>query len=198
MVARYTAGASRLPFFPLRSYTGSDLPGANPRIVPIESPYGDDTVYAVPPLNPDVAIVHVQRATSEGDAQIWGLPGAQKEAAFASDRVLVVCEEVVSEDVIRSDPNRTVIPAGIVDAVVAAPGGCHPSFAQGYYDRDNHFYREWDAISRDPDMLERWLQEWVHDLADHHEYRKKLGTALWEFLSPGEALSGQVNYGSYT
>ena len=97
MVCRYVAGASRLPFFPIRSYYESDLPKANPRIVPIRSPYGDETVYAVPPLNPDVAIVHAQRADASGDAQIWGLLGCQKEAAFAADRVIVVCEELVDE-----------------------------------------------------------------------------------------------------
>src|SRR5438477_3060261 len=111
MVCRYVAGASRLPFFPLRSYEGSDLPSANPRIVPIASPYDDgDVVYAVPPLNPDVAIVHAQRADAAGDAQIWGLLGCQREAAFAADRVIVVCEELVDESVVRADHNRTVIP----------------------------------------------------------------------------------------
>lgn len=197
MVARYTAGASGLPFFPLRSYAGSDLPAANPRIVPIVSPYDGDVVYAVPPLNPDVAIIHVQRATVGGDAQVWGLPGCQKEAAFASESVIVVCEEVVDECVVRSDPNRTILPSGIVDAVVEAPGGCHPSFVQGYYDRDNHFYQNWDAISRDPDRLTGWLQEWVFDLADHGEYREKLGQEIWDSLAPGDGPSGAVNYGSY-
>jgi len=197
MVGRYTAGAARLPFFPLRSYAHSDLPAANPRIVPIASPYGDDTVYAVPPLNPDVAIVHTQRAGADGDAQVWGLLGCQKEAAFAARRVIVVCEEVVPEAVIRSDPNRTLIPGTIVDAVVEAPGGCHPSFVQGYYDRDNRFYLDWDAISRDPALLEAWLDEWVYGLADHAEYRARLGADRWAALAPGEAWSQPVNYGSY-
>jgi glutaconate CoA-transferase subunit A len=196
MVARYAAGAAGLPFFPLRSYAHSDLPLANPRILPVASPYGDDTVFAVPPLNPDLAIIHVQRATAEGDAQVWGLLGCQKEAAFAARRVMVVCEEVVPESVVRSDPNRTLIPGTIVDAVVEAPGGCHPSFAQGYYDRDNRFYVEWDAISRHPDRLQAWLQEWVYGLADHSEYRARLGAERWAALAPGEAWSAPVNYGS--
>jgi glutaconate CoA-transferase subunit A len=196
MVARYAAGAAGLPFFPLRSYTHSDLPIANPRILPVESPYGDDTVFAVPPLNPDLAIIHVQRATAEGDAQVWGLLGCQKEAAFAARQVMVVCEEVVPESVVRSDPNRTLIPGTIVDAVVEAPGGCHPSFAQGYYDRDNRFYVEWDAISRHPDRLQAWLQEWVYGMADHAEYRARLGAERWADLAPGEAWSAPVNYGS--
>jgi len=197
MVGRYTAGAAGLPFFPLRSYEYSDLPRANPRIVPMASPYGDDPVYAVPPLNPDVAIVHVQRASADGDAQAWGLLGCQKEAAFAARRVIVVCEEVVPESVIRADPNRTLIPNMIVDAVVEAPGGCHPSFVQGYYDRDNRFYLDWDGISRDPAVLEAWLREWVHGLADHTEYRARLGAERWAALAPGEAWAPPVDYGSY-
>jgi glutaconate CoA-transferase subunit A len=197
MVCRYVAGASKLPFFPIRSYYESDLPKVNPRIVPIESPYGDETVYAVPPLNPDVAIVHAQRADANGDAQIWGLLGCQKEAAFAAERLIVVCEELVDEAVIRSDPNRTVIPGLIVDAVVVEPRGCHPSFAQGYYDRDNRFYIDWDAISRDADSLDAWLREWVHGTESHAEYVEKLGAERWKALEPGEAWSEPVNYGKY-
>ena len=198
MVGRYVAGASRLPFFPLRSYEGSDLPTANPMIVPVASPYDpSDVVYAVPPLNPDVAVVHAQRADARGDAQIWGLLGCQKEAAFAAERVIVVCEELVGEDVVRADPNRTVIPGLIVDAVVVAPGGCHPSYAQGYYDRDNRFYLDWDEVARDPEQLEQWLKEWVHETEDHRGYLEKLGADRWESLMPGEAMSGQVDYGRY-
>src|SRR4051812_27607088 len=118
MVARYTAGAANLPFMPLRSYFETDLPTANPLIRPIASPYSDETVYAVPPLNPDVTVVHAQRADAEGNTQVWGLLGCQKEAAFAADRVIVVVEELVDEAVIRADPNRTIIPGLIVDAVV--------------------------------------------------------------------------------
>jgi glutaconate CoA-transferase, subunit A len=198
MVGRYVAGASRLPFFPLRSYESSDLPKANPRIVPIDSPYGDDRLYAVPPLNPDVAIVHAQRADQQGDTQIWGLLGCQKEAAFAADRVIVVVEELVDEATIRRDPNRTVIPGLIVDAVVVEPKACHPSYAQGYYDRDNRFYRGWDAIARDPETLEAWLKEWVHGIGSHAEYVEKLGMERWAELAPGESWSDPVNYGSYS
>jgi glutaconate CoA-transferase, subunit A len=108
MVSRYVAGASGLPFMPLRSYFESDLPKANAKIVEIASPFGDESVYAVPPLNPDVAIVHVQRADEDGNAQIWGFVGCQKEAAFAAERVIVVCEELVDDSVVRADPNRTM------------------------------------------------------------------------------------------
>jgi glutaconate CoA-transferase subunit A len=197
MICRYVAGASNLPFFPIRSYAESDLPKANPRIVPIESPYGGETVYAVPPLNPDVTIVHAQRADASGDTQIWGVLGCQKEAAFAADRVIVVVEELVDEEVIRRDPNRTVIPGLIVDAVVIEPMACHPSYAQGYYDRDNRFYLDWDAISRDPAPLEAWLKEWVHGLETHSDYVEKLGQERWAALTPKESWSDPVNYGEY-
>jgi glutaconate CoA-transferase, subunit A len=198
MVCRYTAGASRLPFFPIRSYYESDLPKANPKIVPIPSPFdAEDIVYAVPPLNPDVTIVHAQRADARGDAQIWGLLGCQKEAAFAAEHVIVVCEELVDEDVIRRDPNRTVIPGLIVDAVVVQPKGCHPSYAQGYYDRDNRFYLDWDEVARDPTRLEAWLDEWVYGTEDHDAYVAKLGPDRWADLTPGDAWSGEVNYGAY-
>ncbi|MEO8510047.1 MAG: CoA-transferase [Chloroflexota bacterium] len=197
MVARYTAGASNLPFFPLRSYVDSDLPAANPLIRPIASPYGDETVYAVPPLKPDVTIIHAQRASANGDTQVWGLVGCQKEAAFAADRLIVVVEELVDESVIRADPNRTLVPGLVVDAVVVEPWGAHPSYAQGYYDRDNAFYLEWDAISRDPDRLQAWLQDWVHGLEGRAAYIEKLGAERLAQLRPGSAPSGSVDYGAY-
>lgn len=196
LVARYLAGAARLPFYPLRSYTGSDLPRANPSIREMQSPYGDDQVYVVPPLNPDVTIVHAQRADEKGNTQIWGLLGVQKEAAFAAKHVIVVVEELVSEQLIRADPNRTVIPGLIVDAVVVEPWGAHPSYVQGLYDRDNAFYVEWDTISRDHATLLRYLDEWVYGLSGRAEYVDKLRDGL-EKLRPGDALAPSVNYGRY-
>jgi glutaconate CoA-transferase, subunit A len=110
----------------------------------------------------------------------------------------VVCEELVEESVVRADPNRTVIPGLIVDAVVVEPGACHPSYAQGYYDRDNRFYLDWDAVARDPETLDRWLAEWVHETEGHPGYLEKLGAERWSQLTAvGEAWSGQVNYGRY-
>jgi glutaconate CoA-transferase, subunit A len=197
MVCRYVAGASNLPFFPIRSYYESDIPSVNPNIVPMRSPYGEDEVYVVPPLRPDVTIVHAQRATRQGDAQIWGLLGCQKEAAFAAERVILVCEEIVDEVVVRKDPNRTVIPGIIVDAVVEEPFACHPSFTQGYYDRDNAFYLAWDQIAREPESLDAWLKEWVFDLGSHAEYVEKWGSAHWASLRPEPAPSGEVDYGRY-
>jgi glutaconate CoA-transferase subunit A len=197
MVARYTAGASNLPFFPLRSYFETDLPRANPLIRPIESPYGDGVVYAVPPLKPDVTIVHAQRASEGGDTQAWGLLGCQKEAAFAAERVIVVVEELVPEEVIRADPNRTIIPGLIVDAVVVEPWGAHPSYVQGAYDRDNRFYLDWDPISRSADATEAWLDEWVHGVGGRAEYMAKLGDERMASLRPEPAPSGVVDYGAY-
>jgi glutaconate CoA-transferase subunit A len=198
MVGRYTAGASNLPFFPLRSYFETDLPKANPLIRPIRSPFGDETVYAVPPLRPDVTVVHAQRADADGNTQMWGLLGCQKEAAFAAERVIVVVEELCPEAVIRADPNRTVIPGLIVDAVVVEPFGAHPSYVQGAYDRDNRFYRDWDAISRDAVTTQAWLDEWVYGVSGRAEYVEKLGSERVASLRPsGEAPSGSVDYGVY-
>ncbi len=197
MVCRYVAGASNLPFFPIRSYYESDIPKANPRIVPIASPYDGSEIYVVPPLNPDVSIVHAQRADESGNAQIWGLLGCQKEAAFAAKRVIVVCEEIVEESVVRADPNRTVVPGLIVDAVVEEPFGCHPSYAQGYYDRDNRFYLDWEAVSKDPEAHAAWLKEWVYGLESHRDYVEKVGAEHWDSLRPAPAPSGEVDYGEY-
>jgi len=151
----------------------------------------------VPPLQPDVAIVAAQRADGDGDTQIWGLLGCQKEVAFAAKHVIVVVEEVVEESTIRQDPNRTVIPGAIVDAVVEEPFGCHPSFAQGYYDRDNRFYLAWDEIAREQSSMEAWLDEWVHGTSDHAAYVEKFGDAYWDALRPEAAMSGEVDYGRY-
>jgi glutaconate CoA-transferase subunit A len=197
MVGRYMAGAADLPFFPLRSYVGSDMPAANDRIRFVDSPYGDGSIAVVPPLKPDVTFVHAQRADVQGNTHLWGLLGTQKEVAFASRRVIVVVEEVVDEDVIRRDPNRTLIPGLIVDAVVHEPYGAHPSYVQGYYDRDNDFYLKWDEWSRDQATTEAWLQEWVYDLPDRAAYLDKLGQATLDRLAPGRLEADPVNYGRY-
>ena len=197
MVGRYIAGASNLPFFPLRSYLGSDMPATNDRIRFVDSPYGDGPIAVVPPLKPDVAFVHAQRADIHGNTHLWGLLGMQKEVAFASEKVIVVVEEIVDEDVIRRDPNRTLIPGLIVDAVVHEPYGAHPSYVQGYYDRDNDFYLKWDESSRKQDTTEAWLQEWVYDLPDRAAYLEKLGHETLERLDPGEFMADPVNYGRY-
>ena len=198
MFCRYQAGAARLPFFPLRSYVGSDLPDLNPRIGTVESPYGDGKVHVVPPLNPDVTIIHAQRADERGNVQVWGITGAQQQAAYAADRVIVTVEEVVAPEVVRADPNRTLLPAHAVDAVVHVPRGAHPSYAQGCYDRDSAFYREWTPISRARQAVRAWIDEWVRGTADHDEYLARLGEERWAGLAVAPAPSGEVSYGRRT
>lgn len=194
MVARFCAGAARLPFWPLRDYQGTDLPTANPEIRSVACPYTGTAIATVPALNPDVTIVHAQRADAEGNTQIWGLLGVQKEAAFASKRVIVVVEELVDSAVIRADPNRTIIPGLVVDAVVVEPWGAHPSYAQGCYDRDNVFYTGWEAVSRDATRLAAYLDEWVYGVADRAEYLRRQ-PQLTERLQARAAMSGEVSYG---
>jgi glutaconate CoA-transferase subunit A len=193
MVGRLSAGAARLPFWPMRNYMGTDLPAANPNIAAVTCPYTGERLATVPALNPDVTIVHAQRADAQGNTQIWGLLGVQKEAAFASRRVIVVVEELVEERVIRADPNRTVIPGLVVDAVVVEPWGAHPSYAQGYYDRDNEFYVGWEAISRDPAALTAYLAEFVYGVRDRAEYVARSGGL--ERLRADERVCAGVNYG---
>jgi glutaconate CoA-transferase subunit A len=197
LAMRLFAGAANLPFMPIRGYFGSDLPKVNPSIKPIISPYGGESLYAVPAIMPDVAILHAQRADSDGNVQIWGLTGVQREAAFASKRVIVTVEEIVPREVIRADPNRTLIPGLIVSAVCRVPFGAHPSYAMGYYDRDTEFYLRWEEISRDPRLLEEWLREWADETPSREAYIEKLGRAQLEALQPVPQHSEPVNYGRY-
>lgn len=194
MVARMSAGAASLPFWVMRNYMGTDLPVANPRIRTVTCPYTGEELATVPALNPDVTIIHAQRADASGNAQVWGLLGVQKEAAFASRRVIVVVEELVDESIIRADPNRTLIPGMIVDAVVLEPWGCHPSYAQGYYDRDNDFYVAWEDISRDPAKLQEYLDEFVYGVRDRAEYVAKM-PGLADRLKASQQVCAGVNYG---
>jgi glutaconate CoA-transferase, subunit A len=197
LVGRFAAGAARLPFFALRSYIGSDMLTANPLIKLIDDPYGTGKIAVVPPLNPDVAILHAQRADAKGNTQLWGLLGMQKEIAFAAKHVIVVVEEIVDESVIRADPNRTLIPGLIVDAVVHEPYGAHPSYVQGYYDRDNESYLAWDKLSQDHAAVLAWLDEWVYGLENHAAYVRKYGQAHFDKLKPGPLLAPSIDYGRY-
>lgn len=197
MISRLQAGAAGLPFMPMNPTGATDLEGANQQIKRITDPYTGREVMVVPPLNPDVAIVHVQRADKEGNAHLWGIVGEQKEVAFASKRVIVTAEEIVDETVIRSDPNRTLIPGFIVSAVCLAPGSAHPSYAQGYYDRDNEFYLNWDKTSESPEKVKAYLDEWVYGVKDRNEYWQKLDKAVLKRLKVKPRLSAVVNYGEY-
>ena len=197
MITRLQAGASGLPFLPMNQVGVQDLEKANPLIKRIPDPYGGKDVIVVPALNPDVAIVHVQRADANGNAHLWGIIGEQKEAAFAAKKVILTAEEIVDESVIRSDPNRTMIPGIIVSAVCHVPYACHPSYAQGYYDRDNEFYLGWDKISSSEETVKAWLDEWVYGVKDREEYWQKLGVEVHERLKVKPRMSEAINYGEY-
>lgn len=197
MISRLQAGAAGLPFMPMNQTGATDLEIANPHIRRVTDPYSGREVIVVPALNPDVAIVHVQRADAEGNAHIWGILGEQKEAAFASKRVILTAEEIVDEAVIRSDPNRTLIPGFIVNAVCHVPFCAHPSYTQGYYDRDNGFYLKWDKTSESAEMVKAYLDEWVYGVKDRLEYWQKLGPEVHDRLKIRSRLSQPVDYGEY-
>lgn len=197
MISRLQAGATGLPFIPMNVTGAIDLENQNPNYKRVVDPYSGKEVVVLPPLKPDVAIVHVQRADSEGNAHIWGIIGEQKEAAFAARNVILTAEEIVDEQIIRSDPNRTLIPGLVVNAVCHVPYCCHPSYTQGYYDRDNEFYLEWDKISQNREAVQQWLNDWVYNLSDHQEYWQKLGSDTHQRLNINKNLSFPVNYGYY-
>jgi len=158
MANRYAAGAARLPFAVMRGYVGTDLEAIAP-VKPITCPFTGERLVAVPALRPDVAIVHAQEADREGNVQLWGIPGVQKEAVLSADRALVTVERVVSE--LEPRPGGVVIPGWVIDAVAAAPAGSRPSYSAGITDRDNDFYRFWDELSRDRDGFTDWMDEHV-------------------------------------
>ncbi len=195
MVSRLAAGASGLSFATLDSYRGSDIPKSNDQIKSIQCPYTGKVFATVPALNPDVCVIHVQRADREGNAQVWGLLGTQKESAFASKKVIVVAEEIVDSSVIRKDPNRTIVPSFIVDHVVHEPFGCHPSYVQGFYDRDNDFYVSWDQISRSSEQYQKYLEEFVMECPDRNSYIKKMDRDVFEKLKADSQICEGVNYG---
>jgi glutaconate CoA-transferase subunit A len=174
MAAAYAAGAAGLPFGVLRGYFGTDL-AARTRVAEIACPFTGERLAAVPAHRPDVGIVHAQRADRRGNVQLWGIAGVQKEVVLASARAIVTVEEVVDE--LEPRPDAVVLPGWTIDAVVVAPGGAHPSYAHGYYDRDNDFYVGWDAVSRDRDVFRGWMQRHVLDTADVGEYHRSLEAA---------------------
>jgi glutaconate CoA-transferase, subunit A len=158
MANRYVAGASKLPFAVMRGYTGTDLV-AHTRARPITCPFTGEELTAVPALNPDVGIVHAQEADGDGNVQLWGIPGVQKEVVLASTRAVVTVERIV--DKLEPRPGGLVIPGWVIDYVAEAPGGSRPSYALGITERDNDFYREWDVISRDREQFVTWMNEHV-------------------------------------
>ena len=197
MISRLQAGAAGLPFMPMNQTGAADLERANPLIRRVTDPYSGKEVIVVPALKPDAAIIHVQRADRDGNAHLWGIIGEQKEAAFAAERVILTAEEIVDESIIRSDPNRTLIPSFIVDAVCHVPYCAHPSYTQGYYDRDNEFYLKWDKTSETMEAVRSYLDEWVYGVKDRAEYWQKLGPETHKRLKVKARYSEKINYGSY-
>ncbi|MDC0713354.1 CoA transferase subunit A [Stigmatella sp. ncwal1] len=195
LLARLLAGSAGLPFWPLNNYFGGDIAQANPAIKTVQCPYTGRELATVPALHPDVAILHCQRADKEGNAQVWGLLGSQKEVAFAAKRVIVVAEQIVPTELIRKDPNRTLVPSIIVSHVVHEPWGCHPSFVQGFYDRDNDFYVKWEDISRQPETYQAYLEEFVYGVEDRRGYLARLESGLLDKLRAKARMCEGVDYG---
>jgi glutaconate CoA-transferase subunit A len=170
MATRYAAGAAGLPFGVLRGYVGTDLASRTDSVRPVTCPFTGEELSAVPALEPDVTIIHAQRADRSGNVQLWGLVGVQKEAVLAARRAIVTVEEVVDE--LDDRPGAIVLPAWVLAAVCEVPGGAHPSFAMGYSERDNEFYRAWDDVARDRDSFTAWIERHILATRDFAEYRQ--------------------------
>ncbi|MGE0680927.1 MAG: CoA transferase subunit A [Candidatus Binatia bacterium] len=197
LVLALKAAALGVPFLPTRTAGGSDITKNDFAFRPVACPFSAETLTAVKAVTPDVAILHVQRADCFGNAHVWGNLGAAIEAAYAAERVMLTCEELVSREVIVSDPNRTLIPGILVDAVVHEPCGAHPSPVQGFWKRDDEYFLRYHEQSRQREDFLGWLQEWVTEVADRQAYREKLGA---KFVNGLRVLMkqlpiGAVNYG---
>ena len=191
------AGAMGLPFLPTRTAMGSDVPKGNHFFYQIISPFEPkEMLLAVRAIVPDVTIVHVQRADEEGNAHCWGNFGVMLEAVRAARKVIVIAEEIVAPEIIASDPNRTMIPGFLVSAVVSEPFGAHPSPVQGYYSRDNDFFRQYHAETKTPDEYGRWRAEWVDGVKSRAEYLERLGHPRIDALRVKKhAFSAPADYG---
>jgi glutaconate CoA-transferase subunit A len=172
MAAAYAAGASGLPFGVLRGYLGSDLPKYNSNVKFIDCPFTGERLAAVPAHRPDVTVVHAQKADRQGNVLMWGVVGVQKEAVLAARRAIVTVEEVV--DRLNAPPNSVVLPHWVVSAVCQVKGGAFPSYAQGYYSRNNAFYKQWDPIARERDTFNAWIERHIMGTKDFDEFRRSL------------------------
>lgn len=172
LASAYVAGASNLPFGVLRGYSGSDLPKYNESIRFIRCPFTDEELAAVKSVRPDVTVIHAQKADRKGNVLLWGILGVQKEAALAARHTIVTVEEIVDE--LDAWPNAALLPSWAVSAVCDVPGGAHPSYAQGYYERDNRFYQAWDTIAREREGFQSWLRRHVLETADFAEFSRVL------------------------
>jgi glutaconate CoA-transferase subunit A len=166
------AGASKLPFAVLRAYAGSDLPKYNDKIKFIQCPFTGESLAAVPSIQPDVTVIHAQKADRKGNVLLWGILGVQKEAVLAAKKAIVTVEEIVDD--LKAWPNACILPRWTVSAVCHVPGGAFPSYAHGYYERDNRFYQAWDAIARDRDGFQAWIRTHILDTEDFEEFRRTL------------------------
>ena len=175
MAAAYAAGASGLPFGVLRGYLGTDLPKYNANIKFIECPFTGEKLAAVPAHRPDVTVVHAQKADRRGNVLMWGVVGVQKEAVLAAKRSIVTVEEVV--DRLDAPPNSVVLPSWVVGAVCPVKGGAFPSYAQGYYPRNNAFYKKWDGISRERETFQKWLERHIMGTQDFDGFKQSLEEA---------------------
>jgi glutaconate CoA-transferase, subunit A len=173
MAARYVAGASGLPFGVLRGYVGTDLMEHTKTVRTVTCPFTGEQLAAVPALNPDVTVIHAQRADRHGNVQICGLIGVQREAVLAARHSIVTVEEVLDE--LEPQADSVVLPSWVVSAVCLVPGGAHPSFAMGFSSRDNAFYTAWDAISKDRDAFTTWIDKHVLGTVDFAGYRESVG-----------------------
>lgn len=190
------AGALGVPYIPMRSLLGSDIARDHPSMRLASSPFDGTPTLLVPALQPDVAIVHVQRADAAGRAHVWGGLGVSEEAALAAHGVIYTAEEIVPSDVILSDPNRVLAPAAKTLAVVHAPGGAHPSPVQGYYNRDHAYFAEYHKRTRTSEGFDDWLREQVTEVPDRAAYIERLGAERWQALAPHERhLAALVDYG---
>ena len=172
----YVAGASNLPFAVLRAYAGSDLPKYNDKIKFIQCPFTGESLAAVPSIRPDVTVIHAQKSDRKGNILLWGILGVQKEAVLAAKRAIVTVEEVVDE--LNAWPNACILPHWTISAVCCVPGGAFPSYAHGYYERDNRFYQAWDAIARDREMFQKWVKVHILDTEHFEEFRQVLADSV--------------------
>jgi len=177
------AGALGVPFIPARTLLGSDILKTNPTLRLAQSPLDGEPVLLVPAIVPDVAVLHVQRADETGGNHCWGNLGVSEEAGLAAAKVIVIAEEIVPSSVIKSDPNRVLIPPHRVTAVVHEPGGAHPSPVQGYYGRDTDFYHEYHLQTKTADGFEQWRQRWIAGIGSRAVYLKLLGAERWRALA---------------
>lgn len=172
MANAYVAGAANLPFALLRAYAGTDLPAHNPDLRTVTCPFTGEVLTATPAIRPDVTVIHAQRADRKGNVHLWGIVGVQKEAVLAAKRCIVTVEEIVDD--LDAPPNAVILPHWVVDAVALVPGGAHPSYAQGYSERDNGFYLAWDPIARERDTFRAWMQRHILDTSDFADFRRVL------------------------